>query len=93
MEVVVVLDVGLECWVYVIFFACVCVGASDSTTMSDDPSSSSMCVVYVELFLEGSQGGQVWPPWLRTTFGATPQNFFWAVFFIFSEIFLFLAVF
>jgi hypothetical protein len=27
-----------ECWVCVIFFACVCVGASDMTTMSDDPS-------------------------------------------------------
>jgi hypothetical protein len=29
-----------ECWVCVIFFACVCVGASDMTTVSDDPSSS-----------------------------------------------------
>jgi hypothetical protein len=27
-----------KCWVCVIFFACVCVGASDSTTASDDPS-------------------------------------------------------
>jgi hypothetical protein len=27
-----------ECWVYVIFFACVCVGMLDSTTDSDDPS-------------------------------------------------------
>jgi hypothetical protein len=26
-----------ECWVCVIFFACVCVSASDSTTASDDP--------------------------------------------------------
>jgi hypothetical protein len=26
-----------ECWVCVIFFACVCVGASDMTTASDDP--------------------------------------------------------
>jgi hypothetical protein len=26
------------CWVCVIFFACVCVGASDMTTASDDPS-------------------------------------------------------
>jgi hypothetical protein len=32
-----------ECWVCVIFFACVCVGASDSTTASDDPSSSFFC--------------------------------------------------
>jgi hypothetical protein len=29
-----------ECWVCVIFFACVCVGASDMTTVFDDPSSS-----------------------------------------------------
>jgi hypothetical protein len=27
-----------ECWVCVIFFACVCVGTSDMTTVSDDPS-------------------------------------------------------
>jgi hypothetical protein len=26
-----------NCWVCVIFFACVCVGASDSTTAYDDP--------------------------------------------------------
>jgi hypothetical protein len=26
-----------ECWVCVIFFACVCVGTSDMTTASDDP--------------------------------------------------------
>jgi hypothetical protein len=25
------------CWACVIFFACVCVGASDTTIMSDDP--------------------------------------------------------
>jgi hypothetical protein len=46
-----------ECWVCVIFFACVCVGTSDSTTASDDPSSSSLCVVCVGCFLGGSQGG------------------------------------
>jgi hypothetical protein len=28
-----------ECWVCVIFFACVCVGTSDMTTASDDPSA------------------------------------------------------
>jgi hypothetical protein len=43
-----------ECWVCVIFFACVCVGASDSTTASDDPSSSALCVVCVGRFLGGS---------------------------------------
>jgi hypothetical protein len=55
------------CWVCVIFFACVCVGASKSTTASDDPSSSVLGA-----FLGGSQGGQVCPPWLR----AAPQNLF-----------------
>jgi hypothetical protein len=34
-----------ECWVCVIFFACVCVGMSDMTTVSDDPSSDSLCHV------------------------------------------------
>jgi hypothetical protein len=43
-----------ECWVCVIFFACVCVGASDMTTASDDPSSSALCVVCTGTFLGGS---------------------------------------
>jgi hypothetical protein len=51
-----------ECWVYVIFFACVCVGVSGSTTASDDPSSSALCVVCAGLFLGGSQGGPGMPP-------------------------------
>jgi hypothetical protein len=28
-----------ECWVYVIFFVCVCVGASGSTTVFDNPGA------------------------------------------------------
>jgi hypothetical protein len=68
-----------ECWVCVIFFACVCVGTSDMKTASDDPSSSVICVMCTGAFLGGSQGGQVCPPWLRTT----PQNFFWVIFAIF----------
>jgi hypothetical protein len=57
-----------ECWVCVIFFACVCVGASDMTTASDDPSSSALFVVCASgAFLGGSReggggGGQVCPP-------------------------------
>jgi hypothetical protein len=58
-----------ECWVCVIFFACVCVGASDSKTASDDPSSSVIFVVCVRRFLGGSQGGRYGPPWLRASFG------------------------
>jgi hypothetical protein len=76
-----------ECWVCVIFFACVCVGASDSKTTSDDPSSSALCVMCVGRFLGGSQGGQVCSPWLRAMFGVVPRNLF------FGQFLLFLAVF
>jgi hypothetical protein len=51
-----------ECWVCVIFFACVCVGASDSTTASDDPSSSVECVVCIGRFPRGVPGGGGIPP-------------------------------
>jgi hypothetical protein len=37
----------------------VCVGASDSTTLSDDPFSSALCVMCVGHF---PRGGQVCPP-------------------------------
>jgi hypothetical protein len=50
------------CWVCVIFFACVFVGTSDSTTTFEDPSSSDFCVVCTGRFLGGSQGGLVCPP-------------------------------
>jgi hypothetical protein len=60
----------LGCWVCVIFFACVCVGASDMTTASDDPSSSALCVVCTGRFPRGvpGGGGEVCPPWLRAAF-------------------------
>jgi hypothetical protein len=51
-----------ECWVGVIFFACVCVGASDMTTASDDPSSSALCVVCVGRFPRGVPGGGRYAP-------------------------------
>jgi hypothetical protein len=54
--------IGWLCWVCVIFFACVCVGASDSTTVSDDPSSSALCVVCVGRFPRGVPGGAGMPP-------------------------------
>ena len=41
---------------------CVCVGALDSTTMSDDPSSSGLGVVCVGCFPRGVPGGACMPP-------------------------------
>jgi hypothetical protein len=56
---------------------CVCVGASDTTTTSDDPCASGA-------FLGGSQGGGRYaPPWLHAVFGATPRNFFFGRFLLF----------
>jgi hypothetical protein len=70
-----------ECWVCVIFFACVCVGVSDSTTTSDDPSSSVLCVVCIDLFPMGVPGGVgMPPPRLCATFGEAPRNLFFGVF-------------
>jgi hypothetical protein len=43
-----------ECWVCVIFFSCVCVGASDLTTVSDDPS---LVVLFVSSTPGTSYGG------------------------------------
>jgi hypothetical protein len=51
-----------ECWVCVIFFACVCVGASGSTTASDDPSSSDLCIVCTGCFPRGVPGGGRYSP-------------------------------
>ena len=67
-----------ECWVCVTFFACVCVGASDMTTMFDDPSSSGPCVVCIGRFLGGARYA---PPRLRAVFDTER---YWAVFSIFS---------
>jgi hypothetical protein len=64
-----------ECWVCVIFFACVCVGMSDSTTVSDDPNFlRSLFHVHRTLPRGVPGGGRYGPPWLRGTFGygATP---------------------
>jgi hypothetical protein len=66
-----------ECWVCVIFFTCVCVGASDMTIASDDSSSSAIFVVCVELLPRGVPvGGRYAPPWLCAAFGAVPQILF-----------------
>jgi hypothetical protein len=87
-----------ECWVCVIFFACVCVGVSNSTTAADDPSSSDHRVVCTECFPRGPQGrGEVRAPpppiYMQnlasgispgpTRFGAEPQNLFFGRFLLF----------
>jgi hypothetical protein len=60
-----------ECWVCVIFFACVCVGASDSTTASDDPNFLlSLCHVH-RRFPRGVPGG----PGLAPLAAQRPENF------------------
>jgi hypothetical protein len=80
-----------ECWVCVIFFACVCVGTSDSTTASDDPKFLlSLCRVHWAL-PRGVPGGAGMPPPCYAQ--RSGQNFFLGVFFIFRRILLFLAVF
>jgi hypothetical protein len=71
-----------ECWVCVIFFACVCVGASDSTTASDDPSSSALCVVCTRALPRGVPGGGRYaPPGYAQRSGQRPEIFFWAAIF------------
>jgi hypothetical protein len=66
-------------------------GASDMTTVSDDPYSNVLCVVCTRNFPRGVPwGGRYSSPWLRIAFGngryprAVPRNYFWAVFAIFS---------
>jgi hypothetical protein len=69
---------------------CVCVGALDLTTASDDPSSSALCVVCVGSFLGGSQGGGKYgPPGYAQHSGQHPKIFVLAVFAIFSGFFYF----
>jgi hypothetical protein len=67
-----------ECWVCVIFFACVCVGTSDMTTVSDDPSSSALSFVCVGCFPRGVLGGGRYaPPGYTQRSGQRPEIFFW----------------
>jgi hypothetical protein len=65
----------------------VCVGTSDSTTVSDDPSSSALCVVCAGCFPRGVPGGARYaPPGYAQRLRATPKIFlFWAIFSIFSS--------
>jgi hypothetical protein len=76
-----------ECWVCVIFFACVCVWVRQIRQLRLTIPSPRALSCAPGTFLGGSQGGQVCPPWLRTAFapggspgpmgfGAMPRNFF-----------------
>jgi hypothetical protein len=47
---------------YVLYSLHVCVGASDSKTASDDPSSSALCVVCTGHFPRGVLGGERYAP-------------------------------
>jgi hypothetical protein len=69
---------SIDCWVGVIFFTCLCVGASDMTTASDDTSSSVLCVVYTRCFPRGGpRGAQVLPPLVtRSVRGNAPKKNF-----------------
>jgi hypothetical protein len=71
----------LGCWVCVILFACVCVGASGLTTASDNPSNSALCVVCIGCFPRGvPRGLGMPPPGYAQCLGQRPENFFWAFF-------------
>jgi hypothetical protein len=63
---------NLDCWVCVIFFACVCVGVSDSLT------SLTLCVMCTEHFLGGVPG--MLPLVMCNVHGSASIIFFWAVF-------------
>jgi hypothetical protein len=82
-----------ECWVCVIFFACLCVWVRQIRQLHLTIPSPRSLPCALGAFLGGSQGGggRYAPLWLRTVFGATPPGrdwdsffFFWAVFAIFS---------
>jgi hypothetical protein len=59
----------------------VCVSASNSTTASEDPCSSVLCVVCVRRFPRGVPGGGKYAP---PSLAQRPNFVFWAVFAIFS---------
>jgi hypothetical protein len=75
-----------ECWVCVIFFACVCVWVRQIRQLRLTIPSPRALSCASGAFLGGSQGGQVCPPLVTFATGSRqrPKIFFWAVFSIFS---------
>jgi hypothetical protein len=66
----------------------VCVGASDMTTASNDPSSSVLCVMCIGIFPRGvpkggGGGGRYAPPGYAQRSGQCPKIFFFGHFFLF----------
>jgi hypothetical protein len=76
---------GTECWVCVIFFACVCVWVRQIRQLRLTIPSPRALPCASGAFLGGSQGGAGMPPLVtRSVRGNAPKFFFWAVFAIFS---------
>jgi hypothetical protein len=74
-----------ECWVCVIFFACVCVWVRQIRQLCLTIPSPRALSCVSGAFLGGSQGGAGMPPLVtRSVRGSAPKFFFWVVFAIFS---------
>jgi hypothetical protein len=73
-----------ECWVCVIFFACVCVWVRQIRQLRLTIPSPRDLLCVSGAFLGGSQGGQVCPPpGYAQRSGQAPRNFFLGGFFYF----------
>jgi hypothetical protein len=62
----------------------VCVGASDSTSTSDDPFSRDVCVVCARRFPRGVLGGGKYAP---PAYAQHPDFFFFGRFLLFLAVF------
>jgi hypothetical protein len=76
-----------ECWVHVIFFACVCEGASDLTTTFDDPKFLRHLFHVHRVLPRGVPRGAKYAPPLVTC--SAPNLLFWAVFAILADFSIF----
>jgi hypothetical protein len=79
-----------ECWVCVIFFACVCVWVRQIRQLRLTVPSPTVLPCAPGAFLGGPRGGRYAPPGYAQRLapggspGQRPNFFFWAVFAIFS---------
>jgi hypothetical protein len=65
-----------ECWVCVIFFACVCVWVRQIRQLRLTIPSPRALPLQWALPRGVPGGGRYAPPWLRAAYGATARNFF-----------------